>query len=135
MLSAEARVPTDHAALRLKQVCSHASKMQQRVGSHEMPAGGRHDPGQHGPGSGKQPHSGHRPAEISNVEWSDGRGVIDAEWGQCTLMAEPDALVLRVEAADEERLQRLQEMVAHRVETIGVRDKVKVRWAEPHAGT
>jgi hypothetical protein len=43
--------------------------------------------------------------------------------------------VLRVEAADEEGLRRLQEMVAHRVETIGSRDRLKVRWegqaAEP----
>lgn len=135
MLTAEARVPTEHADLRLKQVCSHASKMQERVGRHQMPTGGRHDPGMHGQGSDNQPHSGHKPAEIRNVEWSDGRGVIDAGWGRCMLTAEPDALVLHVEAADKEGLRRLQEMVAHRVETIGVRERLKVRWAEPGAGT
>jgi hypothetical protein len=87
-----------------------------------MPAaGGRHGPGRHGPG-------GHERSEIRNVEWSDTRGVIDAGWGRCTLTAEPDALVVRVEAADEDGLRLLQEMVAHRVETIGSRERLKVRW-------
>ena len=100
-----------------------------------MSARGMHRPGMHGPGSGGQARTGHEPPEIRNVEWSDMHGVIDAAWGRCTLTAEPEVLVLHVEASDEETLRRLQEMVAHRVETIGVRERLKVRWAEPGAGT
>jgi hypothetical protein len=132
MLSAEARVPTERASLRLAQVCRHASRMRERATRHHVPGtGGEHGPGGHGPGG--QEHS-----EIRNVEWSDTRGVIDAGWGRCTLTAEPEALVLRVEAGDEAGLRRLQEMVAHRVETIGSRDGLKVRWEggepEPEPG-
>lgn len=135
MLTAEARVPTAHAGLRLKQVCGHASKMQERAGRHQMSAGGMHRPGMHGPGSGRQAHTGHEPSEMRDVEWSDMHGVIDTGWGRCTLTAEPEVLVMHVEASDEEGLRRLQEMMAHRVETIGVRERLKVRWTEPGAGT
>jgi uncharacterized membrane protein YcjF (UPF0283 family) len=40
---------------------------------------------------------------------------------------------LRAEAADEESLRRLQDLVAHRLETIGRRDRLKVTWERSEA--
>jgi hypothetical protein len=127
MISAKARVATERASLRLAQLCRHVSKMRDHAARHRLPAA----VGRHGPGD-------HRRPGVQNVEWSDTRGVIDGGWGRCTLTAEPDALVLHVEAADEEGLRRLQEMVARRVETIGSREGLKVVWEgqapEPEPG-
>ena len=114
MFTAEARLETDRASRYLVQLCRHASQMGQH-GSHRPPTG----------------RGGHVPPEVQHVEWSDSHGLINTEWGRCTVQATSDALTLRVEAADEEALQRLQDRVTHRVETIGRRDDLKVNWQRP----
>jgi hypothetical protein len=115
MLTAEAHVETGRAGRYLDQLCRHVSRM------------GRH--GGHAPPS----RSGHAAPEVQHVEWSDSDGVITTGWGRCTVQATPGALTLRVEATDEEALQRLQDRVAHRLETIGRRDGLKVNWQRPEA--
>lgn len=95
----------------LVQLFRHAGKMR------------RHMPrlGSHGGG-------GHTPPEIQKVEWSDTHGIISVGWGTCTLRAVPGRLIVLVEAADEAGLQRLKSLIAHRLETIGSRDHLKVTW-------
>ncbi|MFD8079410.1 DUF2218 domain-containing protein [Streptomyces sp. NPDC059718] len=108
---AEARVPTERPSRYLVQLCKHAGQM----GSHM-----RHGPRLH--------RNGEAPPEIKNVEWSDTHGTIDVGWGRCTLEAGPDALTLRMEAADADGLERFQALIAGRLERIGRRDALHVTW-------
>src|SRR5262249_5851565 len=52
-------------------------------------------------------------------------------WGRCTLSADDNTLVLRVEAADLDRLRRIQEVIARDLERFGRRDQLIVRWQPP----
>ena len=62
------------------------------------------------------------------MDWSEGRGTIAFAGGQCTLQAGPRALVLSLEADDDETLQRIQTLLGRRLETIGRRDGLRVPW-------
>lgn len=120
MLTAEARVETDRASRYLDQLCRHTQQM-----------------GQH-PHYGSRAHGGgsrtHRPPEVHDVEWSETRGTVRLSLGQWVLQAIPEALVLRVEAADEDDLQRMQDLIAARLEKIGRRDHLSVSWRRSEAG-
>ncbi len=99
MLMAEARVATERSSRYLVQLCRHVNKV-----------GRAH------------------PQMQAHVEWSDDRGVISFDWGRCTLRADPGVLTLRAEASDEERLHRLEQRVADRLEQVGRRDHLTVTW-------
>lgn len=64
----------------------------------------------------------------AHVEWSDDRGVASFGWGRCTLRAQPDVLTLRAEAPDEEKLRRVEELVADHLKRFGKRDRLRVPW-------
>ena len=116
MLTAEARVETERASRYLDQLCRHAQQM------------GRHPhyrPRAHGDGDT------HRPPEVHHVAWSDTGGTVRLSLGQWTLRATPDALVLHVEAANEEDLRRMRDLIAARVEEIARRDHLAVAWRQP----
>jgi hypothetical protein len=78
---------------------------------------------------------GHVPPEVRHVEWSETQGIVRLSWGQWTMQATADALTLRVEAADEESLRRIQDLVAGRLERFGRRDHLTVNWQRPQAPT
>ncbi|WP_328478491.1 DUF2218 domain-containing protein [Streptomyces sp. NBC_00377] len=110
----EARVETDRASRYLGQLCRHVQQM------------------------GDHPHYGrdggvHRPPQVHDVEWSDTEGTAHLSLGLWTLQATPDALVLRIEADTEEDLQRMRDLIADRIETIGRRDQLAVAWQQPAA--
>jgi hypothetical protein len=65
---------------------------------------------------------------MQQVDWSDTEGVIAFDGGRCTLRADAATLTVRAEAADLESLQRIQTLVGNRLETIGRRDNLRVRW-------
>ena len=114
---AEARVETTRASRYLVQLCRHASLM-----------------GRHGP-----PHAGmdqgERPGRV-DAEWSDEAGVITVvPWGRCTLRALPDALVVRVQAAEPEHRQRIQELIERNLSRFGRRDQLTVSWQDLAADT
>jgi hypothetical protein len=54
---------------------------------------------------------------MRHVEWSDTHGSLILNWGQCTLQATPGTPSLRAEAADEQNLTRIQDLVAGRLES------------------
>ncbi len=114
MLTANAVVPTDGANRHLTQLCRHAAKMREsrhlQMGSHD---------------------SGHMPPKMQRVECTDTQAIFTVEGGRCVIEATHVALTLRVEAADQNSLRRIQELVAHRVETIGSREGLKVSWQTP----
>lgn len=121
MLTAEAQVGTQRPSRYLVQLCQHFNHQ------------GRHL--RHGP----HPHvvdDAQAPPEVqAHVEWSDTDGIVSLSWGQCTMQATPDTLTLRAEAADEESLQRVQDLVAGHLERFGRRDHLTVNWRRPPAPT
>lgn len=112
MLTAEAVVRTNQAHRHLAQLCRHADKMRDLSGSATAHMHG----------------SGHRSPEIVSVECADGEGVLKFQAGRCVVRATGDTLTLRVEAADEHTLRRIQDSIGRRVETIASREGLKVSW-------
>ncbi len=55
-------------------------------------------------------------------------GVITFGMGICTLRAETDAIVMRVEAPDDEGLARLEDVVARHLVRFAFREPVAVDW-------
>jgi hypothetical protein len=116
MPTAEAHVQTDQPSRYLVQLCKHARQV------HRL----RHRPPAHN-GSEGQP-----PPRVQHVEWTDTDGVVSFGWGQCTLLATPNMLTLRAEAASEETLRRVQEIVASDIERFGKRERLQVTWQRSH---
>jgi hypothetical protein len=119
MLTAEAHVQTEDPSRYLVQLCRHAQQV------HRM----RHRPRDHD-GDDAQ-----LPPKVLHVEWSETRGILSFGWGQCTLQANADLLTLRAEAADEENLQRVQDIVGRDIERFGKRDHLTVTWKRSGAPT
>lgn len=111
MPAAEARIPTENASRYLTRLCQHAGKM----GGHRG-----HRPGRHA-GGGAMP-------EILRAASSGDRGTVDMSWGRCTLQAADGLLTVRAEADDQDRLARIQEMIAGRLEKFGRRERLVVTW-------
>jgi hypothetical protein len=112
-LTAEAQIETGRPSRYLVQLCEHANAM----------AGAK--------GRMRRMHSGraHDHQVQVHAEWSDTHGVIRFEpWGQCTLEATSTALVLRIEAAGEDDLRRLQDLIAADLARFGRRDHLTVSW-------
>ena len=116
MPTAEAQIRTDRASRYLAQLCRHASQMGRPM-RHRLRA---HDRGE-------------APPEVQHVEWSDTYGIVSLTWGQWTMQATPDTLTLRAEAADEDNLRRIQDLVAGRLGRFGRRDHLAVNWQQPDA--
>jgi hypothetical protein len=115
---AEAHVPAANPGRYLIQLCRHAQQ------AHRL----RHQPPAHG-GDGAHP----RP-QVQQVEWSETQGTIGFGQGRCTIQAAPGTLILRAEAADEEHLQQIQQILAADIERFGQRDHVTVSWQRPGDG-
>jgi hypothetical protein len=111
MLTAEALVETQYPARYLAQLGRHARKMSE----HRL-----HRPRAHG-GGGTQP-------QVTEADWSETAGTVSLSWGRWSMQALPGTLRLRAEAADEESLRRIQELITARLEKIGRRDQLTVRW-------
>ena len=97
MPTAEADIRTEHAARYLARLCGHAAKM--------GPAG-------HRVGHRRPSHaSGAEPPEVRRVDCADTEGTVSLNWGQWTMRALPGRLAVRAEAADEEGLRRIQDLL------------------------
>ena len=111
MLTAIARIPTPDPGRYLVRFCKHASQMGGAL---------RHRPRAHAGGGA--------PPEMRSVEWNDTDGSLTLDWGRCTLHAAPGVLELRAEAADQESLARVQELIGRRLEKLGHREGLTVTW-------
>jgi hypothetical protein len=111
MPTAETTVQTEHPGRYLVQLCKHASKMSGHL---------RHRPRIHDGGAGSP--------EMRHAEWSSTDGIVTLNWGQWTMHAAPGTLTLRAEAADQENLRRIQDLVTARLEKIGRRNHLTVNW-------
>jgi hypothetical protein len=116
MLTAEADIRTEHAARYLARLCGHAGKMGtagRRLG-HRRPS---HAPGDVAP-------------EVRHVECSGTEGTVRLNWGQWTMRALPGLLAVRAEAADQESLRRIQDLLTARLEKFGQREHLTVDWQD-----
>jgi hypothetical protein len=121
MLTAQADIQTEHAARYLTRLAGHASKMGKaghRLG-HRRPS--------HGPADG--------PPEVRHVQRSENEGTVSLNWGQWTMRALPGLLAIRAEAADEENLKRIQDLLTARLQNFGRREHLTVSWRRPEEAT
>jgi hypothetical protein len=114
MPTAEADIRTDRAASYLARLSDHADRMGQ-AGHHP-----RHRRAAHGRGDG--------PPEIRRVERGETEATVTLNWGQWTMRARPGLLAVRAEAADEQNLRRIQDLLTGRLETFGRRERLTVAW-------
>jgi hypothetical protein len=64
-----------------------------------------------------------------HVEQSADRTTVRFDpWGRCTVHAELDRLALRIEAADEQHLRRIQRIITRDIERFGRREHLSVAW-------
>jgi len=114
MLTAQAQVQTERSSRYLVQLCRHAAAM--------------------GDTRGHWKHVGDSMAghEVQlHAEWSDTHGtLVFAPVGRCTLQASSDALLLCIEATDEDNLRRSQEVITRNLERFGRRDHLTVTWRQ-----
>jgi hypothetical protein len=117
MPTAEADIRTRHATRYLTRLCSHAGKM--------GTAGARlgHRPRSHARGG--------TPPEVRHVEYSGTEGTVSLNWGRWTMQASPGLLTVRAEAADEDSLRRIQDLLAARLQRFGRREGLTVNWRPP----
>ncbi|MFD7280993.1 DUF2218 domain-containing protein [Streptomyces sp. NPDC059862] len=116
---AEARVETARPSRYLVQLCKHFANKGRHLG---------HLPRAHSGGDAQALRDMRAVAQEAQVTWSDTEGDVSPPWGRISLRAAPGTLTVRVEAADEENLGRLQDLVAGHVERFGRRDGLQVRW-------
>jgi hypothetical protein len=117
MPTAEADITTEHAARYLARLCGHLGKM--GAAGHRL---GRRRPSHAGGGM---------PPEVRRAECSQTEGTVSLNWGQWTMRARPGLLVIRAEAADEESLRRIQDLLTARLEKFGRREHLTVSWHRP----
>jgi hypothetical protein len=118
MLTADAEVPTDRATRYLVQLCRHLGNKGRHLS---------HRPRMHGSADSGRPLTEAEAARV-RVEWTETRGDVDFGWGSCTLTGTPDALLVHAEAADEESLQRIRDVITVHLGRFSRRDPLTVRW-------
>jgi hypothetical protein len=106
---AHASIPTTHASQYLVAVCRHASRMSHRILA------------RHGGDRANRP-------QVSHVDWTDTDGTLELNWGHCTFHAGPDELTVRIEAADDEHLEAVQQIIARDLERYGRREDLSINW-------
>ena len=122
MPTAEARIETEHASRYLIRLCQHIGKIKNKA-QHL-----RHQRPSHLPGDTRA-----RPDMQAHVEWTQTHGTVTFIWGKITMQASPGALTIHAEAADEETLQQIQDLVAGRLAKFGSREHLTVKWQRTEA--
>ena len=112
MLTVEAQIETERPSRYLVQLCKHAASM-----------GGAHEPRVH-----LRDMLARREVRV-HAEWSDTHGTVTFNpWGRCTIHANANTLTLRIEAANEEDLRRIQDIVTRDLDRFSRRDHLTVNW-------
>jgi len=71
---------------------------------------------------------------VAGRHYSGTEGAVSLTWGQWTMRALPGLLAVRAEAADEESLRRIQDLLTGRLKRFGRRENLTVTWRRPAAG-
>ena len=108
-----ARIETDRASRYLVQFCKHAAAM----------GNGGHTPRMH-----LHATMARRDVQVT-AAWTDTAGTVTfTPWGQCTLAADVGSLVLRIDAADEDGLARIRDVIDRDLERFSRREPMTVTW-------
>ena len=62
------------------------------------------------------------------MDCSGAEGTVSLNWGRWTVRASPGLLAVRAEAADEDSLRRIQDLLAARLQKFGRREGLTVNW-------
>lgn len=109
----QAQIQTERASRYLVQFCKHAAAM----------GGGRHTPRMHLHGTMTR-----RDVQVA-AEWSDTSGTVTfTPWGKCTLAADAGTLTLLIDAADEDGLAQIRDVISRDFERFSRRDQLTVTW-------
>jgi hypothetical protein len=73
---------------------------------------------------------GDAPPEVRHVECSGTEGTVSLNWGQWTMRALPGLLAVRAEAADQDSLRRIQDLLTARLQKFGRREHLTVDWQD-----
>jgi len=112
----QAQIATDRASRYLVQFCKHAAAM----------GNGGHTPRMHMHGAVAD-----RQVQVA-AEWSEFTGSVTfTPWGRCTLTADSNGLAISIEAADEEGLGLIRDVVTRDFERFSRRDPMTVTWQRP----
>jgi hypothetical protein len=123
MPTAEAHIETERPSRYLVQICQHINNISDK-GRHL-----RHRPRARLAGDVQpRPEVAARPELRPHVQWSDTDGIVTFGGGRITLQASPGDLALRAEAANEEDLGRVQDLITGLLGRIGRRDHLTVNW-------
>lgn len=114
MPTVEARIQTERPNRYLAQFCKHAASMGTAAG--------------HGPHTHLGRTLARREVQV-HAERTDTKATVTfTPWGQCTITSEATTLTLRIQAADEEKLHRIQDIITKDLERFGRRDNLIVNW-------
>jgi hypothetical protein len=115
--TAEAIIHTADPARYISRLRGHTAKMGEHT--HFRPRHGRRPP---------DPDSTHTPPRVTHAEWTDTHGTVTMNWGEWTVQAAARTLTVRAQAADEESLKRIQDMLTVRLESFGRREHLRLTW-------
>ena len=124
MLTAEAHIETERPSRYLAQLCRHVGNIYGKD-RHLQNRRHRHAAGETWARSQLPPH----------IEWSETHGTITFGDGKITMHANPGALTLHAEAADQETLRRTQDLITGLLHRFGRRDHLTVTWQQPETHT
>ncbi|MFC5824162.1 DUF2218 domain-containing protein [Nonomuraea insulae] len=111
----KAQIETERASRYLVQFCKHAAAM----------GDGGHTSRMHLHGM-----MARREVQVA-AEWSDTNGTVTfTPWGQCTLTADPGTLTLLIDAADEDGLRQIRDLITRDFERFSRRDPVTMTWQQ-----
>jgi len=111
-----AQIHTERASRYLGQFCKHAAAM----------GDGGHTPRMH-----LHATMARREVQVT-AEWSDTSGTVTfTPWGRCTFTADADTLTLRIDAADEDGLTQIRDIIDRDFERFTRRAPVTLSWQQP----
>ena len=113
MPTIEAHITTTRPSRYLVQICTHAASMSRD---------------HHGPRMHFGDALARREVQV-DAHWSDTRGLITfTPWGQCTLTADDNTLTVRVQAADEDNMVKIRDIITRDLNRMGRRDALTIDW-------
>jgi hypothetical protein len=111
-----AQIQTERASRYLVQFCKHAAAM----------GNGSHGPRMHLQGRMA------RPEVQVTADWSDTFATVAfTPWGRCTLGADAGTLTLRIDAADQDGLIQIRDIITRDLRRFSSRDPLTMTWQEP----
>jgi hypothetical protein len=111
----QAQIQTERASRYLVQFCKHAAAM----------GSGGHSPRMH-----QQGMMARREVQVA-ADWSDTSGTVTfTPWGRCTLGADAGTLTLRIDAADQDGLTQIRDIITRDLQRFSNRDPLTVIWQQ-----